>query len=119
MTMLGILLGASIILMTVAYTLKKAALAFGAAIIWIVFTVHCYGMSGYSATGIWDIYYGLVWLGVGMVLLCVLEPAVMKQRNQDKKEDVFVDDLEKVEKEYEGYRRQTRLPRLGRDKYTK
>jgi hypothetical protein len=104
-------------MMSVAYALKKTSLAFGAAILWVVFAIHCYGMSVYPSTEVWDIYYGLVWLGVGMVLLCTLEPAIMKPRKQDVKEDVYVDDIDKAEKEYHKYKKQTRIPRFNKSKY--
>jgi hypothetical protein len=113
MLLVTLLIG-SIALTAIAFSLKKAALAFMAAILWIVFAVDAYSISATPTTGVWDMYFALVWLGVAGILLCVLEPAIMRQKKEDAKEDVFVDDIDKYQEELNSYARQTRLPRLRR-----
>lgn len=105
---------AAIILMTVAFVLKVGALSFGAALLWVVFAIHCYGLSAHPGGGAWDIYYALYFLGFGMVLLCAFMPALMKPKKADVKEDIFLDEFDQQEKDWNDLQRGTRIPRMGR-----
>jgi hypothetical protein len=112
MIMMAILLFASITMMVVAYAFKKGAIAFMAATMWVVFLIYCYTQSTLPVTGVWDIYAGLLFLGLSGALLCALEPVIMKPRKEDVKDDIFVDDIDNFEKDLKNYSRQTRIPRV-------
>lgn len=64
-------------LMVAAYYLKQRPLAFAAAGGWLFFAVFCYMLS----TGPWDIYYGMFFFGMAMLIISALEPALMRQQS--------------------------------------
>lgn len=105
-------MGLALALSITAYALKKALLAFAAGGAWIVFAVYCYTLSATPSTGDWDIYYAAFFLGCGMVLASILEPAIMRPRKQDMKDDIYLDDLDKYEKEWEDFSHRSRIPSL-------
>ena len=112
--MFATLLGASIVMLFIAYHFKKAALAYAAAGLWITFAVYSYALSATPAGAPWDIYYALTWVGVGMVLMCALEPTIMKDRQEDLEGDIKLSEVDSIEKQFDDLSKQTRIPRIGR-----
>lgn len=57
-----------------AYCVKRATIAIGAAFSWLLFALHGYNIS----TVVWDIEYCAFWFGIGMMLAISIESAGMK-----------------------------------------
>jgi hypothetical protein len=54
------------------YALRNTALAYGGGGAWVIFGLFCYSTSVTE----WDIYYSLFWLGLGLAIICFLQPAI-------------------------------------------
>lgn len=66
-------------LLLMAYIFKRPSLAFASLIAWIVLAVETYTLS----TGAWDIYYGLFWLCILMIVISGLEGWTLRPKNKD------------------------------------
>lgn len=82
-----ILLALGLTISTFALKSGRTILAFASAGAWVILGVYSYTQS----TATWDIYYALFWLSMGMVLVCVLVPAVLREK---KEEDISADDID-------------------------
>jgi len=72
---------------TFALKSGRAILAFAGAGAWMLLGVYSYT----RFTTLWDIYYALFWLSMGMVFACVLVPAILREK---KEEDISVEDID-------------------------
>lgn len=115
MTLLAILAFLALVGMVSGFILRKAAIAFAAAAFWVLAGFQARSFSAYPTTGVWDVNYGLFLVCCGLVLLCVLEPAIMRPKKEDTKEDLTVDDIDEYEKEWAHYHKGTRVPKIRRD----
>jgi hypothetical protein len=97
-----------------AFIWRKALLAFAGSGAWIIFAVYCYTKSTAPATGVWDVYYAVFFLGCGLTLVSALEPAIMRTPKAEKGEDLELDDVDNIEKEMGDLYKQTRIPRMHR-----
>jgi membrane protein implicated in regulation of membrane protease activity len=77
------LLFMAVSLMTLAYMYKKHFLAFGAAMGWILVAVYAYSLS----VAAWDVYYGLFWFAIALVVGSVLEAMVVRERPEPTEEE--------------------------------
>lgn len=74
-TIIGMLLAiVSIALTALAYIIKRATLAIGAAFSWLLFALQGYS----SSTTTWDIYYCMFWFGIAMMLAIAIESVQMR-----------------------------------------
>ena len=64
--------------MTLAYVFRRPALAMGAVIGWLLAALHSYSLS----VVMWDIYYGVFWLGLGMFFVCLLEGFILRPKDE-------------------------------------
>ena len=85
MTLLAILATIAIIFTIATYVLKKPVLAFAGGGFWMLCGAHCYTLSVVA----WDIYYGMFVLSIGMLLVCVLEPILMRQKHDELSDAVW------------------------------
>ena len=85
MVLLAILAMMALVMTIATYVLKKPVLAFAGAGFWLLFGVYCYVLSVVA----WDIYYGLFVLSAGMLIVCVLEPILMRQKNDELSDAVW------------------------------
>ena len=104
-------------LITLFLVFHVGLLSFAAALAWGVLGFFSYQSSAYSDSGIWDVYYGFFWLCIGMVIACVFLPSVMRPKPAAEIDDVYVDDIDRVEAEQAKTFAGTRIPRLGRRAY--
>lgn len=65
---------------TMAYVFRKGALGFGAAFCWLILGIYAYTLSSTPSTDTWDIYFGLFWMSMGLMLVSALEVMVMKEK---------------------------------------
>ena len=72
---------------TFALKSGRAILAFASAGGWVLLGVYSYT----RFVALWDIYYALFWLSMGMVFACVLVPVVLREK---KEEDISVEDID-------------------------
>lgn len=88
---LFVLIFLSLALMTMGYIFRRPAMALAAGIAWLIFGLYSYSLS--AAT--WDIYYGLFWLGLGMLFVCLLEGFILrpKEEQQEPQEDYWRDEF--------------------------
>jgi len=62
------------------YALKNMALSYGAGGAWVVMAFYAMGQSAApNVTEITDIYMALFWIGMGMLLVCMLEPVIYRK----------------------------------------
>jgi sugar phosphate permease len=115
MSLLAILAFLALVGMVAAFAIRKAAIAFASGAVWLLAGLQARSFSIYPLTGTWDIYYGLFMVCCGLVLLCVLEPAIMRQKKEDVKDDITVDEIDEYEKEWSRYNKGTRVPRIRRE----
>lgn len=66
-------------LMLIAFAFKRQGIAFGAIGGWIILGVYAYTQQ----TGVWDIYYGLWWLSMGMVFVMGLEAWALRSKEEE------------------------------------
>jgi membrane protein implicated in regulation of membrane protease activity len=110
-------------LMTLAYVFRKHFLAFGAAMGWILVAVYAYSLSAVA----WDVYYGLFWFAIALVVGSVLEAMAVRERAEPTEEvektsldrylerhEAQMTKLERWEKAMGGGRRRRSL-RIDRD----
>ena len=64
---------------TFALKTGRAILAFAACGAWVLLGVDAYD----SSTTTWDAYYGLFWLSMGMVFVCALVPALLREKKEE------------------------------------
>lgn len=102
------LLFMSIGLMSIAWTFKKPPFAFGAIGGWILLAVFTYGLSA----GPWDIYYGMFWFSIGLMIVSALESMTLTNRTEEppieeKKDriDRYLDRVEAMQERQARYRR--------------
>ncbi len=91
----------------------RRILSFVAAGAWLLLGVYSYTNS--AAT--WDIYYALFWLSMGMIVVCVLVPAALKEKKEDNLEPDYGEDKEfmaAIKEEEDDKARFDRLFRGGR-----
>jgi len=74
-----IFLAVSLTIATFALRSGRMILSFASAGAWMVLGVYSYTQSAI----VWDIYYALFWLSMGMVVCCVLIPAILKEKKED------------------------------------
>jgi hypothetical protein len=123
---IGVQLIAFIILavgMTVAgYALKRTPLCIGAGGAWVVMAFYSMGKSASSSVmEITDIYMALFWIGMAMVLVCMLEPAMESRKRAaaaggadeeyESEEDLGVKEFTKVRTDIESIKSQLRAGR--------
>jgi len=85
MTLLAILAFMTTCFTIATYVFKKPVLAFAGAGGWVIFGVYSYTMS----VAAWDIYYGIFFLAMGMVIVCVLEPILMRQKKDELSDEIY------------------------------
>ena len=62
------------------YALRNIALSYGAGGAWVVMAFYAMGQSDSpNPTQITDIYMALFWIGLGMLLVCMLEPVIYRK----------------------------------------
>ncbi len=105
---------AALVLTIAGYLRRQATLTFAAAGFWVVFAVYAYTLSATPKTGIWDTNYGMFFICVGLVIVCSLEPVIMRPPKAEEKEDIYLSDIDKLESDYDELAKQTRIPRIGR-----
>lgn len=92
MTLMALLLFAvSTTIATFAIKSGRRIVSFLAAGAWMLNGVYCYGVS----SAVWDVYYALFWLSMGMVFVCVLIPSVLKEKTEN---DIFADDVDRYDR---------------------
>jgi hypothetical protein len=95
------------------FVINKSILAFIGGAFWFMFGISSFMQSASSnPTNITDVYMGLFWLGIALMITCVLEPALMgkpKEEVIDKK----MTENEELEAEMKELMAEMRLPRLG------
>ena len=79
-------------LMVIAYWTRRPAIAIGGAIAWVSFAYWNYTLY----TALWDIYFILFWLGIGMTITTLLEGFVLRPKPdqmepEEADEDTFED----------------------------
>lgn len=77
------LLFMAVSLMTMAYMFRKHFLAFGAAMGWILVAVYAYTLSAAA----WDVYYGLFWFAIALVILSALEAMAVREKAEPAEEE--------------------------------
>lgn len=82
MILLFLFLLMSLGLMIVGYAFKRQGLVFGAVGGWMLLAICSYTLS----TAMWDIYYGLFWLGVGLVFVSALEAMFIGMKDEPEEE---------------------------------
>lgn len=70
-------------LMGVAYGFKAFAYSFGAVMMWVLLGVYSYGLSAAP----WDIFYGLFWFSMAMVVVSALEALALGLRTREAPDD--------------------------------
>ena len=78
------------------YYFRRAALAMGSCIAWIVLGTYNYGLS----TVAWDIYYMLFWLSIGLCIVAALEGMTLRPKGEEKDYEESMDDNESPEGAY-------------------
>lgn len=76
--LLLVLLVLALVLMVSGYALKNMAIAYAGGGGWMLLGAHSYTES--LAT--WDIYYCLFFLSMAMVILCILEPVILRKTKE-------------------------------------
>lgn len=87
MTTLFALIAMSIGLMAMGYLFKRQGLSFGAVGGWILLAVYAYGES----EAIWDVNYGIFWLGIGMAIVTAVETMSIRDKAEDPEEETSFD----------------------------
>lgn len=119
------LLFMAVSLMVMAYMFRKHFLAFGAAMGWVLVAVYAYTLSAAA----WDVYYGLFWFAIALVIISTLEAMAVREKVEPTEEeektaldrylerqDAQIGKLEKWEKAMGGGRpRRRRSFRIDRD----
>lgn len=72
------LIGGAIALTALSYLFRKPVLAFSGGGLWLFVAIQAYQLSAAA----WDLYYGLFFFSMGMLIVCCLEPMVMRQRDE-------------------------------------
>lgn len=86
------------------YALRNIALSYGAGGAWVVMAFYAMGQSASpNVTEITDIYMALFWIGIGMVLVCMLEPVIYRKAKALAEE---VADLTEEETEAQSFNKQ-------------
>jgi len=115
------------------YALKRMPLCFGAGGAWLVMAFYSMSKSaGSSVMDIVDIYMALFWIGIGLVLVCMLEPAMQGRRAKlaeeeegtpaiETEEDEGIREFTKVRTDIEQIKSQLRAgrPRYNRRRLSK
>lgn len=109
---LGVLVLLALSLTIAGYLKRQPILTIAGAGAWAIFGIYSYGLSVTPDTGTWDIYYAIFFLSMGMILLCILEPVIMKPQ-ENPKEDLTIDEVDKTESDMQKLMKGTRIPRLG------
>jgi len=73
--LLLVLLVLALVLMVSGYGLKNVAITYAGGAGWMLLGAHSYTQSVTT----WDVYYGLFFLAMFMVVLCLLEPVILKK----------------------------------------
>lgn len=108
--------GIAVILMAIA-AFRLRWLMFPAGLFWLFAGLWIRGLSvtANSPAGTpWDIYYGMYFFCLFMVLACVLLPVAMRDKKAEEPGDVYVDDVDRAEEYNEKLWKATRAPRVGR-----
>jgi len=79
--LLAVLSGLALALFIATFALKsgRRILAFASAGAWMLLGVYSYT----KFVAVWDIYYSLFWLSMGLVLVCVLIPVILREKTED------------------------------------
>lgn len=81
--LLSILAFLAVALMALAYAFKRPAMALGATGVWIIFAVQSYTLS----TALWDIYYTVFFVGIGVGLISLFEAMSLRGKTKDEEEE--------------------------------
>jgi len=73
------ILALGLFIATFALKSGRRILAFASAGAWMLLGVYSYT----RFIDLWDIYYSLFWLSMGMVLVCVLIPVILREKTED------------------------------------
>jgi len=84
-------------LMAAGYIFKRIGLLFSAVGAWILFAVYCYGIS----SALWDVYYGLFWLGIAMAIVSAVESMSIRGGGEETEEVSAIDRQIKRMKEHD------------------
>ena len=97
----------SVSLMGIGYMFHRPAFAVGASGGWMLVGIAAYNLS----TATWDLYYGMFWLGIVLVIVSALEAMVVKtgKEEQEVEEEDSYDRLLKRQEKY-----QARQEKMGR-----
>ena len=100
----------SLVLSIMGYNLKRPAIGFAGAGMWIIFALFSYSLS----TAVWDIYFGIFWVGIALSIVIGLETFVLRPKLKDDElynaldHDSWEDYGEKMEKYRDGLDRARR-----------
>ncbi len=104
-------------LTVVGYVKRISILTFLAAGAWIAFAVQCYTLSTTPASGTWDVFYALFFLGAFATLASALMPALQHTTKTEEKGDITLDRNGDIETENDKLWAATQIPRIGRRGY--
>jgi len=79
------ILALGLFISTFAVPRGRVILAFASAGAWMLLGVYSYTKS----VAVWDIYYSLFWLSMGLVFVCVLIPVILREKKDDEPELEF------------------------------
>ena len=95
--------------------IRSKLLIMFAMVFWVVAGIWSYTMSTTPTTTIWDMHYALFFVCLlGGPLMCLGMALTMRDPKEDQIGDIYVDDLDRQEKENEDLWRGTRAPAIGR-----
>ena len=82
----------AIVLMIAGYATKRMILAYAACGFWLLAGLQARTVSTISATGVWDIYYGLFFLCIGFIIISALEGMSLRTKVEVKAEEEIDED---------------------------
>ena len=95
------------------YALKNMALSYGAGGAWVVLAFYSMSKSASpNVTEITDIYMALFWIGLGMVLVCMLEPVIYRKAKALAEEVAELSDSESLQKDFDNLHKEMSSIRL-------
>lgn len=108
-------------LMIAGLALKNQIILVASAAGWAVLGFYSYSVSdSASSTAITDVYMGLFWLCIAMIIASIFVSIYLKPRPEDKAEEVkLFDDSAELEAEFNDIRKETRIPKIGTRKRRK
>ena len=96
---LAALLFMAIALMVTGYMFKRPALAIGASEAWLLTGLMSYTYSTTPVGGPWDIYYGLFWFSMALIIMSAFEAFMVRENEEPPQQatdlDTYADDMER------------------------